>query len=575
LAAESPEPDIQSFQRLSIEPSLCAASPANDRSTHEASNLRKRSRQVAIVISDSDDEEVSNRLSRPAPASRDLRRQNSGLDVTDQDEIVSVLPSIEFGNDKVVIDLTAEDELEAAIIWDEEEAELRRLAACIKPEKYPTRNPAIKIPLVEIERCDWKGGILRSGKTIELVNGSFLRIMVIVENVSTGEIHLRGWLLKRNTELNGLIPWQHNELCYIFEVDQNDSRLAREQCVEEAGLKEIAKIRRVVYTNQSYPAFNNYDELRERGKQTGNRWRKWVEEQEVLVVRWKSSPTFRNAQHRMKVRKNPNSDHIIPKLEMLRQDECSAGKGVSAKELRFQFRGPTILGGSHKEFAYQNQATSGPQGNLTARVQNCNFKPRLGPKTTFMSLEDDQEFVIREPGRRNQSQTNTAPSCQVQSQNRLRQRHSSQHNGTCPTSGNGRLASTSPQNPQSRRIIQRYDFGDWCKLPSPRSITNPTNISQSAAPAVHPVEHLHFFSSDMASTKTHNLANPFGRTFPKPDSTRWLCKMYLISLVTQTGFAWMLLTDLQSVRPYQRPKHGHAYTMPRIEQRCLQSRTCC
>jgi hypothetical protein len=502
LVAESPELDVQSFQRLSIEPSLRTASPANDRSTREAFNLRKRSRQVATVISGSDDEEVPNhrhRLSRPTPVSRDLRRENSGLDATDQDEIVSVLPSIEFGNDEVVIDLTAEDELEAAIIWDEEEAELRRLAASIKHEKYPIRNPAIELPLVEIERCcDWKGGILRSGKTIELVNGSFLRILVIVENVSTGEIRLRGWLLKRNTELDGLIPWQHNELCYIFEVDKNDSRLAREQCVEEVGLKEIAKIRRVLYTNQSYPAFNNYDELRERGKQAGERWRKWVEEQEVLVVRWKSSPTFRNAQHRMKVRKNPNSDHIIPKLEMLRQDECSTGKGVSAEELRFQFRGPTVLGGSHKEFAHQNQATSGPQGNSRARVQNRNIKPRLGPKTTFMSLEDDQEFVIREPGRRNPSQTNTAPSYQVQSQNRQRQQHSSQHNGARPTSRNGRLASTSPQNLQSRRAIQRYDFGDWCKLPSPCSITNPTYISQSAAPAVHPVEHLHFFSSDLA-----------------------------------------------------------------------------
>ena len=505
-----------------------------------ASNERKRRRQSVIAIPDSDEEvELSalRQLSRPPPVSRALRRENYNQAMAEEDELGSVLRSIEFGNDAVTIDLTEEDEIEAAIIWEEEEAELRRLAATVEKEKYPTRNPAIKLPLVEIERFDWKGAILRNGKTVELKNGSFLRLNTMLENLSTGEIRLRGWLLKRNIELDGLIPWQRNELCYIFEVDENDPRPANEQCVEEVGVEDIARIRRVVFTNQAYPAFNNCEELREVARGIGNGWGKWMEEQEVLVVRWKSSPTFRNVQHRMKIRTNPNSDHIVPKLEMLKEDECTPGNGVSAKELRFQFRGRTILGGSHKELVTQSQPTRVIRRNSAFRVGNQHPKRSLGPKTTFMTLEDGQGLINRRPL---QPTPNVAPSRPVRDENQQGSRHLNNDNirVACPVPGRIRQAPFQRPNQGQGRIIQRYDFGDWCKWLLCFLNTVPSDISQFAAPVEHPVEPRAFSSFGTASIKTHSPESPSGQTSPRQDFMKWLYKMCLTSWAIPTDFMW-------------------------------------
>ena len=263
-ATLAPDIDSRSFQRLSI----------------ETSNERAQQQQVVAILY-SDDEEIPNarnHSSRSDPPSISLRQDNADREAADQDEEASVLQSIEFGNDAVVIDLTEEDEIEAGIIWEEEEAELRRLAVTDIKEKYPTRNKDFTLPFVEVERFSWKGTTLRHGKTIELNNGSFIRIITIVENLSNGEVRIRGWLLKKNTELDGLIPWQRNELCYIFEVDQNDPRPATKQCVEDVGIEEVFRIRRVIFTNHEYPAFNNWEEIRDIGRRSGKGWGEWAEE---------------------------------------------------------------------------------------------------------------------------------------------------------------------------------------------------------------------------------------------------------------------------------------------------------
>lgn len=83
---------------------------------------------------------------------------------------------------------------------------------------------------------------------MELANGSFLQITSVLRNNETGSVRLRGLPLRRSRTIEGMLPKKLNELCYIYEVDQDDPRSAEEQSTLEYELDEVLKIRRFVFS---------------------------------------------------------------------------------------------------------------------------------------------------------------------------------------------------------------------------------------------------------------------------------------------------------------------------------------
>lgn len=195
----------------------------------------------------------------------------------------------------------------------------------IIPIVSPIRNPPITFPLVvenlvSLQKTDMD---LRSGKTVELTDGSFLKIAKIIRNVQTDEVLLRGWPLKRCTDLRGLTERMLNELCFVLQVDLDDNRDIWEQNIIERNIIDAVKIRRLVSTNFSVPHWRfSVSDLPH--FETEIERKAYVRNHERLVVRWKYLTFFDNATDRAK---NPLYPFHIRKkcFERLTEPECSPG----------------------------------------------------------------------------------------------------------------------------------------------------------------------------------------------------------------------------------------------------------
>ena len=87
---------------------------------------------------------------------------------------------------------------------------------------------------------------LRKGKTVELNDGDFFKIDLIVQAVTT-EVFLRGRRFRRTTRLGGLISGRPNEVCWIKESFQDGSGTE-----EEVPLANLVRMRQLRLTNKAY-----------------------------------------------------------------------------------------------------------------------------------------------------------------------------------------------------------------------------------------------------------------------------------------------------------------------------------
>ena len=205
------------------------------------------------------------------------------------------------------------------------------------------RNPPVDLPSAEISSCSWGNCSLRAGKTVELKNGTFLQIKAVIQDLQTDDVRIRGWQLKRSSDLNGILPKQLNELCYIHEVDVDDDRPILEQSVHEVALHDILKLRRLTCTNEPFPA-HRFDK-EHRPYDTKEQNIEWARNQEVLVVRWKFITIFENSRTRFNnyISRNNFTARV---LESLSDAEYTSGCALSASDRRSRWRGLTVLGGS-------------------------------------------------------------------------------------------------------------------------------------------------------------------------------------------------------------------------------------
>ncbi|TGO72328.1 hypothetical protein BELL_0467g00060 [Botrytis elliptica] len=254
------------------------------------------------------------------------------------------------------------------------------------------RNPEIVPPNIEIQSLAWKSSLLRPEKTVELKNGTFLKIKTIVKNLASDEISIRGWKLVRTRDrmLGGIAGKKRNELAFIHEVDRDDKRDVWEQSVHTIRVDEVLKIRRLICTNRLLPEcrYNKDDIPVEIRSKEENEILKYIEEEMVLVARIAFVARYPNAEAR--VRKGALVDRPRESgiLRSLQKKECTEGYYIDPDEKRRGWRGETILGGSgnldngRNGFNFSSQYTYGDgycgAGGMTRGAIAAGLKVKWG-----------------------------------------------------------------------------------------------------------------------------------------------------------------------------------------------------
>ena len=92
---------------------------------------------------------------------------------------------------------------------------------------------------------------LREGRTVELVNGDFLRISSINKDSLTGEDSFSGQLFRRTDELDDFFSPALNEVCLVEE-----SILTNTLQQKDIPLGEVKRVRRLRMTVETQEAYN-------------------------------------------------------------------------------------------------------------------------------------------------------------------------------------------------------------------------------------------------------------------------------------------------------------------------------
>lgn len=214
--------------------------------------------------------------------------------------------------------------------------------------KIVQRNPSIVYPFKRYESLQHQGSTLVQNKTVELHDGSFLRIKDIIFNTETKEVKLRGHRLQRARDMNGMLEKKINECLLFFEVDIDDPRDLLEQSAVEISLDEVARLRSVRFTNEKFPLHRNTDPKEYVNKDA-------VLQGGGLTARWKYTCMYASAVDRY------NNVFKERTLERIRADECSKGYSVSDTTRRFKWRGETIPGGAYQPIMDKEEAIFLPE----------------------------------------------------------------------------------------------------------------------------------------------------------------------------------------------------------------------
>lgn len=200
------------------------------------------------------------------------------------------------------------------------------------------RNATPEPPLAETVSCPFGSSTLLKGKTVELHDGNFLRITTIIDDVAEpGRVRLRGWRFRRTRELDGFLPKKKNEVCMLLDVLEDDDRGPFHQGVEEVGLSEVVRIRRLYMTNRDWPELSHLETVPNLASLTDEE----IDRDLDLLCRWKRTTYYETEEDR---RKGRQSEVVISRV---REDEVDMAtkvpeaSSVSDADLRRRWRGET------------------------------------------------------------------------------------------------------------------------------------------------------------------------------------------------------------------------------------------
>ncbi len=189
----------------------------------------------------------------------------------------------------------------------------------VQTKQDPEDDPHFK----EQASLQYGGSTLKAGKTVELGDGDFIRMTMILQHRDTQVYSLRGLRFRRIRPLDDVLDYTLNEVVLLLRNDTADPRTITRQSTETVALHQIVRVRAMVKTNQLFPALSC-------GQSDASMGRDWTKNHSRLVCRWQFWYFSKNEGF----------------LQALAEDACDSDYGVDSQGLRHTFRGNTTRGGS-------------------------------------------------------------------------------------------------------------------------------------------------------------------------------------------------------------------------------------
>lgn len=164
---------------------------------------------MAIDLVSSDEEENGDSEGRACLATHTLSAHQAPESARQPQPIDATLVDLTL-SDEEEESYERHDDREATIIGDEYDVSIPTVFDHMNPNP---ETDAIYRSLPSIRHRDiW----VKVGKTVELADGDFLRITLIVQHRDTEEVIIRGHRFRRNTRLGGLFEKKLNEVTLLL-----------------------------------------------------------------------------------------------------------------------------------------------------------------------------------------------------------------------------------------------------------------------------------------------------------------------------------------------------------------------
>ncbi|KAL9031499.1 MAG: hypothetical protein Q9196_000478 [Gyalolechia fulgens] len=267
----------------------------------------------------------------------DLERDDSpatlrGSSPTDRDA------SHERCSQSEVIDLDSLDESfslnEGDYMTDEDFAEIFGQP---KQSEYPSNTrPCYESEAPHqktINSFNFNGSTYEKGKTVELGDGDFLRIVDILEDSRSKAKMLNGLRFRRTSRFRGLFDQHLNEVVMLVERMEPTPLEAGHSELENVPVANAIQFRDLILTNEAYPTYSFKEDR-------GNLQlpRAAARETSRLVCRWKVALTYRI--------KSTRKACIQMSVTRLQIHDSDHGYRARDADLRKEWRGTTVKGGS-------------------------------------------------------------------------------------------------------------------------------------------------------------------------------------------------------------------------------------
>ncbi|KAK3708012.1 hypothetical protein LTR37_011705 [Vermiconidia calcicola] len=192
------------------------------------------------------------------------------------------------------------------------EFQLRHTRSATAPPA-DTRAKSVTTPLDAVITVD---------VSVELIDGDFLYVKSIKRKADG--TYLKGILLRRNCKNKDLLPKKYNELCAILKTYADAEDPAIDECLVTRPLDDVLTVRKIVFTNEPFPALSFRDASRDGGKERYASWNE-VQDTAILVCRWKHTEFCEG------------NKVVSQTIMQLNEKECTTG--ISAGVLRKLWRG--------------------------------------------------------------------------------------------------------------------------------------------------------------------------------------------------------------------------------------------
>lgn len=178
--------------------------------------------------------------------------------------------------------------------------------------------------VVEHEGFRTRTGIFDPGDTVELEDGTFLRVKKVHHEKDVLEV----WMFVRNADTLGVSKLDPNEVYWVVHLAIKDSRPAADQALVKVCSSEVVRRRRMILSNKIY---------------TGNQKIYGASEDDVLFCRWKHVVTTKvgKKERPLDAFSLPAAEIAEASFERLGEDECDDDRNnrITDKSLRRSWLG--------------------------------------------------------------------------------------------------------------------------------------------------------------------------------------------------------------------------------------------